>query len=334
MKKVVVLATGGTIASAQNAEGDAVAVISGSDLLDSITISLNVSVHVEQLFQLNSFNLSLPDMAKILRRVQQVLADPEVCGCVITHGTDTMEETGFFLSLFLESTKPVILTGAQRSSDDLAPDGARNLQNAITVAADDRSRGLGVLIVFDAEIWSAPGTRKTSTLSSAAFLSPLGPVGSVVGGEMAINRRPALRRLLSSERLITDALPRVDIVSCYLGGDTVAMDAVVRAGAAGLVVEGMGAGNPGRVMVQSLVPLLAAGMPVVLTSRVSAGRPAGIYGNGGGAELIRRGAVLGGLYRAPQLRILVMAALATTDSQESARISLMNFLTTTNTDQK
>ncbi len=334
MKKVVVLATGGTIASAQNADGDAVAAISGSDLLDRITISLNVGVHVEQLFQLNSFNLSLADMAEMLRRVQQVLADPEVCGCVITHGTDTMEETGFFLSLFLESAKPVILTGAQRSSDDPAPDGARNLQNAITVAADDRSQGMGVLIVFDGEIWSAPGTRKTSTLSSAAFLSPLGPVGSVVGGQLAINRRPARGMHFSPEKLFTEALPRVDIVSCYPGGDTVAMDAVVRAGAAGLVVEAMGAGNPGLHMVQSLVPLLAAGMPVILTSRVQAGRPAGIYGNGGGAELVRRGAVLGGLYRAPQLRILLMAALAATDSQESARISLMQFLTTTNTDQK
>ncbi len=334
MKQVVVLATGGTIASAQNAEGDAVAAVPGSDLLSVVTIPAGVEVHVEQLFQLNSFNLSPAEMAHILGRVQQIVTEPEVCGCVVTHGTDTMEETGLFLSVFLESTKPVILTGAQRSSGDLAPDGARNLQNAISVAADERSRGLGTLIVFDGEIWAVPATRKASTLSSAAFDSPLGAVGSVLGGEVVVNRRPTQHPLFSAKRLNIDALPRVDIVSCYPGADTVALDAVVAAGAAGLVIEGMGVGNPGRDLLQALVPLLAAGMPIVLTSRVAAGRPAGIYGDGGGAELVRRGAVLGGLYRAPQLRILMIAALGTTDSPESARTALTRYLTTTDTEQK
>ena len=334
MKQIVVLATGGTIASAQNAEGDAVAVLPGSDLLKSVIIPVGVEVHVEQLFQLNSFNLSTADMAHILYRVQQIVSDPEVCGCVVTHGTDTMEETGFFLSLFLDSTKPVILTGAQRSSGDLSSDGARNLQNAISVAADERSRSLGVVIVFDGEIWAVPATRKASTLSSAAFDSPLGSVGSVLGGEVVLNRRPNRHPLFSLERLSIDTLPRVDIVSCYPGADTVALDALVAAGASGLVIEGMGVGNPGRDLVQALVPLLAAGMPVVLTSRVAAGRPAGIYGDGGGAELVRHGAVLGGLYRAPQLRILMTAALGTTDSAESARAALSHFLSPTHAEHK
>ena len=335
MKQVVVLATGGTIASAHNAEGDAVAALPGIDLLRSVTIPADVQVRVEQLFQLNSFNLSPADMAQIVARVQQVLSDPEVCGCVVVHGTDTMEETGFFLSLFLDSPKPVILTGAQRSPTDPAPDGVRNLQNAITVAADDRSRGLGALIVFDGEIWAVPATRKVDTLSSAAFDSPHGPVGSVLGGEVILNRQPTRHPLFSLQKLsmnaLPHALPRVDIVPCYPGADTVAMDAVVAAGASGLVIEGMGAGNPGRDVVQALVPLLAAGMPVVLTSRVAAGRSAGIYGGGGGGELVRYGAVLGGLFRAPQLRILVMAALGTTDSPESARAALTHFLTPTHT---
>ena len=333
MKKIVVFATGGTIASAQNAEGDAVAAVSGSDLLSAVTVPVGVEVHVEQLFQLNSFNLSPDDMSRILGRVQQVLSDPEIWGCVITHGTDTMEETGFFLSLFLDSPKPVILTGAQRSSGDLGPDGARNIHNAVVVASDERSRGLGVLIVFDGEIWAVPATRKANTLSSAAFDSPLGSVGSILGGEIIIHRRPTRHRLFSAERLTHGTLPRVDIVACYPGADSVALDAVVAAGAAGLVIEGMGVGNPGRDLVRALIPLLEKGMPVVLTSRVAAGRPAGIYGDGGGAELIRHGAVLGGLFRAPQLRILMMAALGTADSPESARAALTHFLTPAHIEQ-
>lgn len=333
MKKVVILATGGTIASAQNAVGDAIAIIPGSDLLSAVNIPVSVDVDVEQLFQLNSFNFSPADMRLILGRVQRIVSDPDVDGCVITHGTDTMEETGFFLSLFLDTTKPVVLTGAQRSTGDLAPDGARNLRDAVTVAADEHARRLGVLIAFDGEIWSVPATRKASTQASAAFDSPLGPIGSVLGGKVVIDWNPSRHPLFSMERLGVDALPRVDIVSCYPGADSVALNAVVAAGASGLVIEGMGVGNPGRDLAKALTPLLAAGMPVVLTSRVAAGRPAGIYGDGGGAELVRGGAVLGGLYRAPQLRILTMVALGATDSPESARAALTHFLTT-HTDQK
>lgn len=334
MKTVVILATGGTIASAHNAAGDAVAALPGNDLLNSVIIPPGTRVVVEQLFQLNSFNLTPADMAQIARRVQQLLTDPEVCGCVITHGTDTMEETGFFLSLFLESTKPVVLTGAQRSPGDLAPDGARNLQNALSVAADEGSRGLGVLIVFDGELWHAPATRKAHTLSSAAFDSPLGSIGSVLGGEVLVSRRPVLHPTFALGQLTVGTMPRVDIVSCYPGADTVALGAVIDAGAMGLVIEGMGAGNPGRDVVQALVPLLEAGMPMILTSRVAAGRPAGIYGGGGGAELVRHGAVLGGLYRAPQLRILAMAALGATDSPEQALAAITHFLNTTHKEHK
>ncbi|WP_161580492.1 asparaginase [Subtercola vilae] len=331
MKTVVVLATGGTIASVQNAEGDAIAAVSGADLLGAAVLPVDIQVRVEQLFQLNSFNLTPSDMARTLLRVQQVLSDPEVCACVITHGTDTMEETGFFLSLFHDSIKPVILTGSQRSSGDSASDGIGNLQNALIVAVDERTRGLGVLIVFDGEIWSVPETRKSSTLSSAAFDSPHGALGGVLGRQIAIHWRPIRHSLLSAEKLRADSIPRVDIVSCYPGADTTALDAVVKAGASGLVIEGMGAGNPGRDMVRALAPLLAAGMPIVLTSRVATGRAAAIYGDGGGAELVRSGAVLGGLYRAPQLRILVIAALGSCDSPESTHTAVTRFLAHTNT---
>lgn len=326
MKTVVVLATGGTIASAQNADGDSVAAVPGSALLRGVILPIDTQVRVDQLFQLNSFNMSPTDMARTVVRVQQVLSDPEVCGCVITHGTDTMEETGFFLSLFLTSGKPVVLTGSQRSSSDLAPDGMRNLQNAISVAADEGTHGLGVLIVFDGEIWSVPTTRKSNTLRSAAFSSPHGPLGAVLGCEITLNRFPTMHEPLSLEKLNIDRLPRVDIVSCYPGGDATALKAVVKAGAAGLVIEGMGAGNPGRNIMRALEPLLASGMPMILTSRVAAGRAAGIYGDGGGGELVRAGALLGGLYRAPQLRILIIAALGGNDSPASAHDALTRFL--------
>lgn len=325
MRKVVVVATGGTIASRRNAAGASVAGVSGRDLLASTTFPEDVTVEVEQLFQLNSYNLAIEDMTVLANRLQQILADPDVHGVVVTHGTDTMEETGFLQSLFLDPARPVVFTGAQRTAERPGADGTRNLQDAIAVAADEGSRGIGVVIVFDGTVWSAPGTRKTQTLATAAFDSELGPLGTIDRGTVTIARRPnPLPRF--SLAGFTPEHTRVDIVQSYPGVDTVALDAVVQAGAAGLVVEGMGVGNAGRVLTGALTALMRRGMPVILTSRVPAGLAAGIYGDGGGADLLTAGALLGGLYRAPQLRILMLVALGTSDSVEAAHTALANFL--------
>lgn len=325
MKRVVVVATGGTIASQPAADGATVASITGQELLAGVSIPAGVVVESEQLFQLNSFNLAVTEMTVLAHRLQAILSDPQVCGVVVTHGTDTMEETGFFQSLFLDSTKPIAFTGAQRSVGLPGSDGPHNLEDAIAVAADDSSFGLGVVIVFDGELWSVAGTRKVRTLATAAFDSELGPIGTIDRGAVTIQRHAAPHPQFDLASF-TSQHRRVDIVSCYPGVDAVAVDAVVEAGAAGLVIEGMGVGNVGRELADTLTTLMKSGMPVILTSRVSGGLSAGIYGNGGGADLVKAGALLGGLYRAPQLRILLLAALGTSKSARAAAAAVSNFL--------
>lgn len=329
MARVVVLATGGTIASMQNCEGASVASRSGETLLAETSVPPGVTVHVEQLFQLNSYNMTIDDMTILANRLRSVLVDPGVDGVVVTHGTDTMEETGFFLSLLIDPSRPVVLTGAQRSGS--AGDGPANLRDAIAVAAAPASRVVGVVIVFAGTVWSAPATRKTWTLAAAAFDSESGPIGTVGGAGVEISRRPAPIQRFDASPFVSEGV-RVDIVTCYPGVDAVALEAVVGAGAQALVIEGMGLGNSGRALLPAITTLMERGMPVILTSRVPNGPAAGTYGDGGGADLVRAGAILGGLYRAPQLRILMLVALGTSHSVDAARTAVSEFLSPTNTE--
>lgn len=316
------VATGGTIASTPTG-GGSVAGLPAQHLLEAITLPSGVTVDAEQLFQMNSFALTIEHLAALARRVRQALADPDVDGVVVTHGTDTMEETAFLLGLFLDPARPVVFTGSQRTPDQPDADGARNLLDAITVAADAASSGLGSVIVFDGAIWAAAGTRKAHTLDLAGFDSEWAPVGTVRGGAVAIARRPAGHPLFDLDAF---APARVDIVPAYPGVDTVALDAVVRAGAAGIVLEGMGAGNVGRPLADAAAGLIDAGIPVVLSTRVARGPTAAIYGGGGGADLLASGAILGGRFRAPQLRILLAAALGCCGSPAEASSAVTAYL--------
>jgi L-asparaginase len=323
MRRVVVVATGGTIASQKNEAGTATAGISGHHLVAAISLPRGVTVEVEQLFLLNSYNLSIADMEVLARRLQSILYDPGVDGVVVTHGTDTMEESAFLRSLFLGSEKPVVFTGAQRTPEQSGADGLRNVQDAITVAADEACRDFGTIIVFDGTLWPAGRTRKTRTLATAAFDSESGPLGVIDQGAITIFREPTPNSRFDLGQF---APVRVDIVPSYPGVDAAALDAVVKAGTAGLVVEGMGVGNVGHVLAGRVTTLMKQGMPVILTSRVPAGLVAGTYGDGGGADLVAAGAVLGGRYRSPQLRILMAVALGSSGSTQAALASLNDFL--------
>lgn len=288
------------------------------NLLAGIDVPSGVRVKAEQLFQLNSFNLTVDDMLTLARRLSVLLQDDDVDGVVVTHGTDTMEETSFLQQLVLDPMKPVVFTGAQLAADLDDADGPANLREALIVAASPRSAGIGSVVVFAGTIWQASGMRKVHTLDRRAFGSQSRRVGTVDAGGVVTIERPAGQHPLFDVLPLTDILPRVDIVSCYPGVDSVALDAVVAAGARGLIIDGMGAGNPGRSLARGLAGFLADGGPVVLTSRVAEGVAAAVYGNGGGADVVAAGAVLGGGYRAPQLRILLTVALASTGSTGEA----------------
>lgn len=308
MRRVAVLATGGTIATRTNESGTAIARASGQELVGDLPLPPGVAVEAEDVVRVGSFALTLEDLQQLADRVGKRLED-DVAGIVVTHGTDTTEETAMLLDLVIDDPRPIVLTGAQRPADAPDSDGPRNLADAIAVAAHPAARGLGALVVFDGTVLPARGVAKTQTVASAAFSAATGPLGWVRNGSVHVEAAPRRRPgpPLSSVDL---RRVRVDIVASYTGADATALHAFAAAGARGIVLQGTGAGNANPDIRDAVAGLTAQGLVVVTSTRVPAGAVVPIYGGGGGADLQRAGAIPAGQLRPPQARIVLAALLS------------------------
>jgi L-asparaginase len=324
-RRVAVLGTGGTIASRLDEYGASQPV----DHIDGLMAGLDLGGVVDvarDLFIKDSSALTTADQALIVREVRAALADPAVDGVVVTHGTDTAEETAYLLDLVHTDDRPVVLTGAQRPADAPDADGPRNLRDAVQVAADPAARGLGVLVAFDGVVLAARGTRKVHTHEAAAFAQPDGgALGRVVDGRLVLDGVPAHREHLDFDLSDVEAM-RVDIAAVYPGVDGTALHAFAAAGARGVVLVATGAGNANPAIVAAVADLARQGVVVGLTTRVDTGPVAGIYGGGGGgADLVEAGAVPLGTLRAGQGRILLLALLASLGDAERVRAEIPTY---------
>lgn len=307
---VALLATGGTIASrVDGAEGATVAADGGSTILAAAG-TRTVAVEVVDLMQKGSYLLTFDDMLAVCVAIRAALHSPATLGVVVTHGTDTMEETAYLADLLHDDPRPVVFTGAQRAADSPEPDGPGNLRAALTLAASPEARGRGALIVFDGEILALPATRKTETTNLRAFGNPeLGPAGSITPeGEILLG--PAPLRPAPLDTPPTGAGVRVDVIACYPGADAALFVAALAAGARGIVLEATGLGNANTALCDAVRDAVRDGVVVVTSTRVHAGPVRGVYGAGGGRTLEDAGAVPSGLLRPPQARTLLQALLS------------------------
>ena len=325
-RRIAVLGTGGTIASRRDEYGAAQPVDHVGGLLAGVDVG-EALVTARDVLMKDSSALTTADQALIVREVMAALDDPATDGVVVTHGTDTAEETAYLLDLLHTDDRPVVLTGAQRSADDPDADGPRNLRDALSVAADPAARGLGVLVVFDGLVLAARGTRKVHTSEVAAFAQPDGGgLGRVVDGRLVVDGAPAHREHVVVGLHDIEAL-RVDIAAVYPGVDGTALRAFAAAGARGVVLVATGSGNANPAVVEAVAELTRRGVVVGLTTRVDTGPVAGIYGGGGGgADLVAAGAVPLGTLRAGQGRILVLALLAALGDPEQVRAALPTYV--------
>jgi L-asparaginase len=229
----------------------------------------------EQISNIGSQDMNDEVWLKLGRRVNELLAMPDVDGVVITHGTDTIEETAYFLNLVVRSKKAVVMTAAMRPSTALSADGPLNFYNAVAVAANKDAAGRGVLVVINDWIHGASSLTKTNTTAVQTFLSPLrGLIGTVAYGEAEFYRGPVGRNTVDSEFSLdgVTALPRVDIVMAHENMDGAIIDAAVAAGAKGIVVAGVGNGNMTEAGLKALAAQSKKGIVCVRSTRVATGR--------------------------------------------------------------
>jgi L-asparaginase len=308
--RVAVIAMGGTIAMTPDASGGVVPTLTADDLVAAVPglAELDVEITARTLFSLPSPSITFAHLRALVEAIRAELA-AGATGIVVTQGTDTIEETAFFLDLTVPEPAPVIVTGAMRHPSLAGPDGPANLLAGIRVAASDAARGLGALVVFADEVHAARLIRKTHTASTGAFVSPgFGPLGLVVEGSPRLLTTPGARHCLPIGSRLTDV--RVAVVPMALGDDGTLLRCV-GTDFDGLVLAGVGAGHvPASVV--PIVSEVAARMPVVLASRAGAGAMLTHTYSYPGSELdlISRGLIPSGFLDPYKARILLHLLLA------------------------
>ena len=306
---IVLVFTGGTISMRHDpAAGGAVPALAGRDIL-ALVPQLNdiADLEIDEFGSYPGPHMTVELMWSLRNRVRHHLSRPEVRGVVVTHGTDSLEESAYLLARSVSSEKPIVFTGAMRTSSDLGWDGPSNLGSAVRVAASDEARGAGVLVVMSDRVFAGLDVTKAHTHMLDAFESPgLGPLAVVDDGRVVFRR--AIQDPCDTLDPPSLATP-VDIVYSYSGADSRLLDASRERGL-GVVVAGMGRGNIPPEMVPGVERWLADGKPVIVTSRSVRGRVGHTYGYfGGGRRLHELGAIFGGSRRPQQARIDLMLAL-------------------------
>ena len=308
MAWVCLLTTGGTIASQRvEAQDHVVANVAGDELLEiTHDIPSGVDIRVDDFMNINSIAMTLPLAFSLAKRINFHLSHADCMGVVVTHGTDTMEESTYLADLLLASEKPVVFTGAQRSADEAACDGPRNISDAVILASSPLARGLGAMVMFEQHFHAARDVTKSHTSRVDTFISRNhGKLGEIDGNVVCVSRRPILRKSYSADAIEQ----RVELIKMVLGSDDRLIRYAAASGAKAIVLEGFGRGNATPTVATAVKDIIAGGIPVIVVSRCGEGRVRPIYGNGGGKDLEKAGAIFAGDLTGPKARVLVSVLL-------------------------
>ena len=305
--QVAVLTTGGTIAMQHDAEaGGAVPTLGAADFTAALPADLP-ELRTEELVNLPSSHFTLETLRTIRERVAALMAEPDVAGVVVTHGTDTLEETAYLLDLTVPGEKPIVITGAMRAASDVGYEGYANLLASVRVAAAPQAGGLGALVVLNDEIHAARYVTKTHTLSTATFQSlGWGPVGRVEGDTIVVARRPG-RCVLPWRGLE----PNVALIKLVVGMGTDMLDEALARGVRGVVIEALGGGRVPHWYLPAIERARSQNVAVVVASRCPSGLVWDAYGYPGAyRSLIELGCLFAEGLNGQKARIKLMVVLA------------------------
>lgn len=304
------IATGGTIAMKIDPVKNApVPAISGDDLLATVPdVGKFATIQVNNLSNVPSDYMDPPRWMQLTRAVQAALDRPETAGVIVSHGTDTLEETAFWLDLTVKSSKPIVLIGAQRNASSSDFDGPRNLLNAVRIAVDEGARDKGVMLAMNNQINAARYVTKTHTANVETFNSgEFGFLGEVYPDRVIFISAPQRRQHIP---IRTEKMPEVEIVAMYGGADGAALRSAVDRGVKGIVVQALGMGNMNMPMYEAVKYAISKNVPVVISTRVPNGRVMPSYGFvGGGKTTFEAGAVMADDLKPAKARILLMLLL-------------------------
>jgi L-asparaginase len=316
MKKVAVIFNGGTISMTVDPRiKAAVPTLSGEEIMSMVT-------GIENYAEIESYTFSnLPGphvtpeiMMELSKYVKSFLDRDDICGVVVTHGTDSLEETAYLLHLTIDNPKPVIVTGSMRNSSELGYDGPANLSASICSAISEESRNRGVLVCMNDELNCASEVTKAHSMHLNTFESPeFGPIGIIDNNEVIFYRDS-----LKNEHIMTEVIEtRVDLIKVCAGMNSKLIDFCVQEGAKGIVIEAMGRGNIPPEMAEGIKIAIKKGVVVVMVSRCFKGRVLDSYGYpGGGKELRNAGVIFGDSLPGQKARIKLMLALGMTTNIE------------------
>lgn len=314
-KRILVIHTGGTISMEEDSETGAV----GLSIENPIKKHTNgffedVDFLIEEPFNLPSPHITAKEMLHIKKIIEARIKDSHIEGVVITHGTDTLEETAYFLDLTVASSIPIVVTGAMRSSNEIGSDGLYNFISSIRVATSNEASGKGVLIVLNDEIHTAGNATKTHTSNVSTFQSPqFGPIGIVTKRSVIFHHNP----LYEEKYLLDTVAKRVTLLKAHAGMDSSLFFILKEMKIDGLVIEALGQGNMPPQTVPGIKALIAANIPVVIVSRCFNGIVQDTYGyDGGGKQLKELGVIFSNGLNGQKARIKLLIALHITTNHQ------------------
>lgn len=320
MKKVALITTGGTIASKPNDTNGLLSsgALTGEELAAMIDLPKDIEVNIFSLFQVPSMHMTFEHLRVLKDAIDNLYKDDSYDGVVITHGTDSIEETAYFLDLTVSDPRTVVVTGSQRSPGEIGSDSYTNMRHAIYTACDMDLKGSGTVVVFNERIFTARYVKKVHASNLQGFNSfGFGYLGIIDNDKVVAYQKPIGRECYP----LASDVPQVDIIKCYIGADGKFVDAAVKSGVKGIVLEGAGRGQVAPLMMESVINAVKNGIKVVITTSSEEGQVYPTYDYLGSTfDLVENGVILGKDYDSKKARIRLSVLLAAGEGERIAEI--------------